>query len=585
MTAPVLELDALSIATADRTLVHDCTLTISAGEAVGLVGESGSGKTLSVRAVAGLLPGHFTTGGTIRLLGHDISATPPAVLRDLRARRVGMIFQTPRAHLNPLRTIGDFLTEAQITVDGVPPEAATRRARELLDEVGITDAGRRLKQYPAELSGGLLQRVMIAATLAMDPEILLADEITTALDVTTQEEVMALIGDLRRERQLSLLFITHDLALAGAVCDRVAVMQRGRTVETLDAATMRRDAREDYTRVLMSASLGDTPSPPSANETTDPDGLRADESAVREERAAPILSVTGLRKTFRVRSATGGAREEFVAVDDVAFELAPGGCLGIVGESGSGKSTTARIICGLEHADAGAVTVGGADWSRPARGGAERRSRAKTVQMVFQDPYQSLDRRQTVRQCLAEAIRVHRKRAPQSEIAARIGELVDQARLEPALLDVRPRSLSGGQRQRVAIARALAADPEILVLDEAVSALDVTTQVEILTLLDTIRRETGVALLMITHDLTVIRRLCDSVVVMRSGRVEEAGPTGELLDAPRAEYTRLLLDSIPREGWTPRRRRLGRTSALPTITGPIAAPASTGARFESKGRS
>ena len=257
MTAPVLELDGLSIATPDRTLVHDCTLTISAGEAVGLVGESGSGKTLSVRAVAGLLPGHFTTGGTIRVLGQDISATPPAVLRDLRARRVGMIFQTPRAHLNPLRTIGDFLTEAQVAVDGVRPEAATRRAQELLDEVGITHAARRLKQFPAELSGGLLQRVMIAATLAMDPEILLADEITTALDVTTQEEVMALIGDLRRERQLSLLFITHDLALAGAVCDRVAVMQQGRTVETLNAATMRRDAREEYTRVLMSAALGD----------------------------------------------------------------------------------------------------------------------------------------------------------------------------------------------------------------------------------------------------------------------------------------------------------------------------------------
>ncbi|MEJ6488932.1 ABC transporter ATP-binding protein [Leucobacter sp. USCH14] len=558
MNAPVLELDALSISTTDRTLVHDCTLSVEAGEAVGLVGESGSGKTLSVRAIAGLLPAHFTTTGTVRLLGRDTAALPPVELRDLRARRVGMVFQTPRAHLNPLRTIGDFLTEAQITVDGVRPDAARRRARELLDEVGIPDAARRLGQFPAELSGGLLQRVMIAATLAMEPEILLADEITTALDVTTQEEVMALIGDLRRERNLSLLFITHDLALAGAVCDRVAVMQQGRIVETLAADTMRRDAREEYTRVLMSAALGDA----DATRTEPREGA---------ERAAPILSVAGLRKTFRVRSASGRGREEFVAVDDVAFDLAPGGCLGIVGESGSGKSTSARIICGLERADAGSVTVRGEDWSRPARGSGARRARAKTVQMVFQDPYQSLDRRQTVRQCLAEAIRVHQKRASQSEIDMRIGELVGQASLDPALLDVRPRALSGGQRQRVAIARALAADPEILVLDEAVSALDVTTQVEILTLLDRIRRESGVALLMITHDLTVIRRLCDTVVVMRSGRVEEAGPTGELLDAPRAEYTRVLLDSIPREGWRPRRRRLGRTSAIPTITGPLPA--------------
>ncbi|UOR00466.1 ABC transporter ATP-binding protein [Leucobacter allii] len=563
MTAPVLALEALSIRTPDRALVHDCTLEVGAGEAVGLVGESGSGKTLSVRAVAGLLPAGFTTGGAVRILGRDIAELPTGELRELRARRIGMIFQTPRAHLNPLRTIGDFLTEAQVTVGGVSPDAAVRRARELLDEVGINDPGRRLRQYPAELSGGLLQRVMIAATLAMDPEILLADEITTALDVTTQEEVMAVIGELRRDRRLSMLFITHDLALAGAVCDRVAVMREGRTIETLAAATMRRDARAAYTRTLMSASLDS--------------GVPGTAAAAPESPAAPtagsrpILEVAGLRKSFRVRSASGGGREDFIAVDDVAFALDAGGSLGIVGESGSGKSTTARIICGLERADAGVVTVAGADWSLPARGGAERRVRAKTVQMVFQDPYQSLDRRQSVRQCLREAIRVHRRAAAAAEIEARIAELMAQARLDPALLDARPRALSGGQRQRVAIARALAADPEIIVLDEAVSALDVTTQVEILTLLDGIRRETGVALLMITHDLTVIRRLCDRVVVMRSGRVEEAGTAAQILDAPRAEYTRELLDSIPREGWTPRRRRLGRTSAIPIRTGPLPA--------------
>jgi len=549
---PVLEIDALDIFAPDpggpRQLVFGSTLSIGKGEAVGLVGESGSGKTLTVRAVAGLLPDGFTTRGMIRIDGEDIADLSPRALRDLRAHRLGMIFQTPRAHLNPLRTIGDFMTEALVHVADVRQQDAERRARELLDEVGITDPGRRMRQHPAELSGGLLQRVMIAAALAMDPEILLADEITTALDVTTQEEVMAVIADLRRHRELSLLFITHDLALAGAVCDRVNVMQHGRIVETLAAATMRRDAKDEYTKILMSAALDEAP----------PIAAAADV-------VQPILRIEDLHKTYRVRGADG-RREELVAVDGVSIQLAPGGSLGIVGESGSGKSTTARILLGLERADAGTLSVDGHDWSRPARGGRERRRRAKIAQMVFQDPYQSLDRRQTVGQCLAEAIRVHRPKDSRDAVTARVLELMGQVRLDEALLGTRPRALSGGQRQRVAIARALAADPVLLVLDEAVSALDVTTQVEILTLLDAIRRETGVALLMITHDLTVIRRLCDQVVVMRQGRIEERGTAADILDAPQAEYTRLLLDSIPREGWQPRRRRLGRTQSLPTVT-------------------
>lgn len=560
MTTPVLELQGLEITmpTTDgpRTLVHDCTLDVALGESVGLVGESGSGKTLSVRAIAGLLPATFTTAGTIRVEGQDLASLDERGRRELRALRIGMAFQTPRAHLNPLRTIGDFLTEALVTVAGFTPDAAERRAIELLDEVGVPSPARRLRQRPAELSGGLLQRVMIASTLAMDPRLLLADEITTALDVTTQEEVMAVIGDLRRHRDLSLLFITHDLALAGAVCDRVVVMKQGRTIETLHGASMRADAREDYTRILMSASLDAVPMTPPAP------AVAPDEPGTAPE---PLLRVEGLKKSFRVRAAHGRGHDILTAVDDVSFALAAGGSLGIVGESGSGKSTTARVICGLERADAGVVRVDGSDWSTPAASGAERRARAKTAQMVFQDPYQSLDRRQTVRQCLVEAIRVHRRDDDRAALSARVSALMESVHLDVTLLDARPRSLSGGQRQRVAIARALAAEPRILVLDEAVSALDVTTQVEILSLLERIRLDTGVALLMITHDLTVIRRLCEEVVVMRDGRIEERGDTGSVLDNPQAEYTRLLLDSIPGDGWVPQRRIPVRTTPIPTI--------------------
>jgi peptide/nickel transport system ATP-binding protein len=550
MSDYVLELDGLTIsapgADGPRTLVDDCTLRVAPGEVLGLVGESGSGKTLSARAVAGLLAEGLEVGGTLRLDGEDLSGIPAGRLRALRARKIGMVFQTPRAHLNPLRTIGDFMTEALVTVAGAKPAVAHARAVDLLAEVGIADPERRMRQRPGDLSGGLLQRVMIAATLAMDPPLLLADEITTALDVTTQEEVMAVLADLRSSRNLAMLFITHDLALAGAVCDRVAVMQHGRVVETLAARTMRTDATQDYTKRLLSAAL--------------PTDLLTDGGEVVE----PVLVVEGLTKTYSVRSARGG-RETLVAVDDVGFGLAPGGSLGIVGESGSGKSTTARIICGLERADSGRVTVKGEDWTRPARGTTARRHRARIAQMVFQDPYLSLDRRQTVRQCLREAVAVHRP-GTRPELDARVDELIAAVRLGPEHADRRPRSLSGGERQRVAIARALAADPEVLVLDEAVSALDVTTQVEILTLLDGIRRDTGVALLMISHDLASVRRVCDHVVVMRAGRVVERGPIADVLDDPRAEYTRTLIDSIPREGWVPRRRvPLRTTTSMPAL--------------------
>lgn len=529
-----LEITDLEVETAGRLLVENCTLTVDRGEVVGLVGESGSGKSLSARAVADLLPSGLSSSGATLVDGTALSELSRAERTVFRAHHIGMVFQTPRAHLNPLRSIGDFMTEAMRFVDGVPADRAAARAESLLADVGITDPRRRMKQYPAQLSGGLLQRVMIASALAMGPELLLADEITTALDVTTQEEVMAVLLDLQRQRDLSVLFITHDLALARAVCNRIVVMEQGRTIEELPATAMDQ-ATHPYTLRLIAAATTATP---------------ADAS----ERSKPVvLDVRGLRRTFGVRSESGRGTDELVAVDGIDLTLRQGEAVAILGESGSGKSTTARIICGLERADAGTIHAKGNDWSRPPRRARERRRRAAIVQMVFQDPFQSLDPRQTVQQCLAEAVRLHSP-ARADDLDARIRELMRLVRLDPALLRSRPRSMSGGQRQRVAIARALAAEPELLVLDEAVSALDVTVRAEILDMLDHIRQATGVALLMITHDFDVARRLCTRVIVMRNGRVEEAGPIIDVLDDPTADYTRTLLGSIPRPGWTPRRR-------------------------------
>lgn len=532
----------------EAVLVHDCSLYVKAGEALGLVGESGSGKTLSLRAIAGLLPEGLVAEGELLSGGVDFTTVATGELKSFRTKRIGMIFQSPRAHINPLRTIGDFMTEALISVAGEKPKDAEKRAIELLDEVGIPDPAKRMHQRPSELSGGLLQRVMIAATLAMEPEILLADEITTALDVTTQEEVMAVIGELRKNRDLAMLFVTHDLALAQAVCDRITVMKDGRTIETHPSNRILTDAQDPYTMKLLNAAL-------------DIEELSGEFGNTQE---TTLVSVKDLNKTYQVKKSSGWGKEPFVAVNKISFVLKPGQSLGIVGESGSGKSTTARVLCGLEKATSGSVTVKGQSWAKPAKSAGARKSRASVIQMVFQDPYQSLDPRQTVRQCLTEAITVQNKHARKST-SELVTELMESVQLSTDLLDRRPRMLSGGQRQRVAIARALAANPEVLVLDEAVSALDVTTQVEILTLLDRIRRETNVALLMISHDLTVVRRLCDEVIVMKSGNVEEQGNIAEVLDNPSAEYTKLLLESVPRPGWVPRKRRLAQTSALPTV--------------------
>jgi peptide/nickel transport system ATP-binding protein len=535
----LLEIEGLRVSVPDdgalRVVVDRVDLSIAAGESVGLVGESGSGKTITAKAVLGLLPPGARVEGSVRFDGRDVLRMSPAELRAHRAHRAAIVFQDPRAHTNPLRTVGDFLTEGLRRNQGLPKRASQERACQLLRAVGVEDPRGRMASYPHELSGGLLQRVMIAGALSAEPRLLLADEPTTALDTVTQAEVMAILAELRQGLGLALLFITHDLELAAATCDRTAVMHAGSILEVQRSGELHDRPRHPYTAGLVAARPsidGPSPDPP-----VPPGGPVA---------AEPILEVEQLRKVFGPRR----GRPEVVAVDDLSFTVPPGGSLGIVGESGSGKTTVARMLLALETPTSGRIRVAGHERTTSRSSTAERRRRARDIQLVFQNPYTSLDPRQRVGDCLDEALRLHSRRDRRAR-HERVLELLHQVGLEERHARSLPRQLSGGQRQRVAIARALAPEPSILVLDEAVSALDASVQGQVLRLLAAIRAGTGISYLCISHDLAVVRQVADHLIVMRDGLVVEAGPTAQVLDAPRHPYTRRLRASVPRPGWAP----------------------------------
>jgi peptide/nickel transport system ATP-binding protein len=535
----LLELTGLRVSVPDdgshRVVVDRMDLTIGAGESLGLVGESGSGKTMTARAVLRLLPPGARVEGSIRFDGRDVLRMSPSELRAYRSGGAAMVFQDPRAHTNPLRTVGDFLTEGMRLNQGLPRRASQERACELLRAVHVEDPEGRMSNYPHELSGGLLQRVMIAAALSAEPRLLLADEPTTALDTISQAEVMAILAELRERLGLAMLLITHDLELAAATCDRTAVMQAGSVVEVQRSAALHDHALHPYTARLVAAR-------PSVDGASPGPGVSPGPPAD----AGPILEAEHLRKVYGARR----GRPPRVAVDDLSLTVPPGGSMAIVGESGSGKTTVARMLLGLELPTSGRIRIAGQERGAGRPSTAERRRQARYLQIVFQNPYTSLDPRQRVGACLDEALRLqgrHDRRARHE----RVLQLLRQVALEERHARSLPRQLSGGQRQRVAIARALASEPKILVLDEAVSELDVSIQDQILRLLAAIRRQTGVSYVCISHDLAVVRQVADHLIVMRNGRVVETGPTPQVLDAPRHPYTRLLRASVPGPGWTP----------------------------------
>jgi ABC-type microcin C transport system duplicated ATPase subunit YejF len=518
MTVTLLAVDALSITLPgrDRPVVDDVAFALAPGECLALVGASGSGKSLTASALVGLLPRGAQLSGSIRCDGEEVANADPVHLARLRGD-IGMVWQDSLASLHPLRRIGDQIAENARLRRGLARAPAMSLAADLLAEVGVDAPHERLAAYPHQLSGGQRQRAAIALALAGDPRVLVADEATSALDATVQAQVVALLDRLRRERGLALLFITHDLALARSIADRTAVMAHGRIVETGASAQVFAAPASVAAQALVDCR--NLPSPP------------------RAAIGATLVAVEGLRASF----ARGLWRRARPALADVAFTLAAGETLALVGESGSGKSTLARCLLGLKRADAGRLRFGDTTIDLAASG--DWPALRQRLQLVFQDPYASLDPHLTVQEIVAEPLLIHRRAASVRAAAGRVAELLAAVGLDAALAARRPHALSGGQRQRVAIARALALDPACLVLDEATSALDVLVQKKILDLLRSLQATRGLALIFITHDLDLAAGFADRVGVLWRGELVETGTAAEVFAQPRHVHTRALVSA------------------------------------------
>ena len=552
---PLLEIRDLAVTYRTRRggvpAVKNVSVTVERGKVTAIVGESGSGKSTSAMATLGLLPGNAEVSGTIKLDGRSITGLSEREWRSIRGTRIGLIPQDPNNSLNPVKTIGASVGEGlRIAPKAVRLSASARKKKvlDLLEQVGIDNPEVRYDQYPHQLSGGMKQRALIAAAVATEPELIIADEPTSALDVTVQRTILDLLDRMRTELDLGILFITHDLAVAGDRADRLVVMQGGEVKEHGPTDRILTDPHDPYTRRLLS----DAPSLVSAVEqSTYRPGPAPDATA--------LLTVDTLRREF------GGGDDPFVAVDDVSFTVAAGTTHAIVGESGSGKSTLARMITAFQEPTSGTVTLAGvagdtgdtadaADLRIDEFGTfskAGRRDLRRRVQMVYQNPFSSLDPRQTVGKILAEPLR-NLTDLSKTQISEKVEAILDRVALGSGAGSVsgdvaqrRPAELSGGQRQRVAIARALILDPELVVLDEAVSALDVTVQAQILSLLDELQRDLGLTYLFISHDLSVVREISDTVTVMSHGRQVESGLTSEIFEHPQDGFTKKLLDAIP----------------------------------------
>lgn len=560
--APLLDIKNLTVEFATRRgtvkAVKAIDISVGKGETVAIVGESGSGKSVTSYAVVRILDrAGKVAEGSITFSGMDLVSAPESQMRDLRGREISMIFQNPRAALNPIRKVGKQIEDVLLEHVQATRATAREKAIEALTKVKIARPEERYDAYPFELSGGMCQRVVIALALACQPQLLIADEPTTGLDVTTQKAVMDLIVELTRERGMSTILITHDLGLAAAYCDKVVVMEKGVVVETAAAGEIFRNPQHPYTRKLMQA----TPRIGMSLRDLLPDAPKAPPAQAAAPRPAPapgaepLMRVENLVKEYP-RPETGSLlaklmgkaeapKPAFRAVDGISFTVAKGETLGLVGESGCGKSTTSMMITRLIDPSGGKIVFDGTDIGAiPAKQFAASPHRRR-IQMVFQDPTDSLNPRFTAERAIADPIMRMGTITGRDALRARCEELARLVGLPVELIDRFPHQLSGGQKARVGIARAIALDPDLVILDEPTAALDVSVQAVVLNLLEELKGRLGMSYLFVSHDLNVVRLLCDRVIVMRTGAIVEQGTAEEVLGAPKAEYTKELLTAIP----------------------------------------
>ncbi|AEQ51512.1 ABC transporter ATP-binding protein [Pelagibacterium halotolerans] len=522
----LLRIEKLGLTIGDARILDDVSLEIGAGKVLGLVGESGSGKSLTALSIMRLLPGGAKLTGKIGFDGRDLVAAGEGEMNGLRGQAMGMIFQEPMTALNPLMTIGDQVAETVRVHRGLERAEARMLAAETLERVGLPGATISPSRYPHELSGGQRQRVGIAMAIALRPRLLIADEPTTALDVTTQAQILDLLAGLVREEGMALMLITHDLAVVSQMADTIAVLRDGKVEESGPARRLIDAPQHPYTQRLLAAST---------------------HVPVRERGAdgEVLLRVEEVRRDYPLGSGFSlGPKRVFRALDGVSLTIGRGESVGLVGESGSGKSTLARAILGLEPLDAGRVVFAGRDVERAGRAA---RLTLRDMQMVFQDPYGSFDPRHRVARLVAEPLHLLGRDAPRGrERAALVARVLESVGIEPKAADRYIHEFSGGQRQRIAIARALVIEPALIVLDEAVSALDVSIRAQVLDLLAEISQRAGIAYLFIAHDLQVVRAITDRVLVMEGGRIVEEGATERVLNDPRHAYTRTLVAAAPK---------------------------------------